>query len=185
MAFKFFLWDQLQPLCQDVVRTDRVNQEVLDWDNQMFTIMWEKRLLAFSGKKINRLHQISIPLIPYTIDDLCFIFSNQSPRDLIRIGDQILSEQQEIDAKSKTIVEPAIYKALEKFCTKRAAEIIKKERVLNELRKIRQVDFTIPYLANKVFKEVQSSTRNRMMMWRDENAIVEVERIEDPESKQE
>ena len=131
----------------------------------MLTAMWGKRLLAFSGKKIERLHQISEPLIPYTIDDLCFIFSNQSPRDLIRIGDQILSEQQEIDPNSIAITEPAIYKALDKFCTKRAAEIIKKERVLNELRKTRQVDFTIPYLANQIFKEVQSSTRNRMMMW--------------------
>jgi hypothetical protein len=184
MGFKFFLWDQLQPLCQDVVRTDRVNQEGLDWDNQMLTAMWEKRLLAFSGKKIRGLEQISVPLIPYSIDDLCFIFSNQSPRDLIRIGDQILSEQQEIDPNSTAITEPAIYKALDKFCTKRAAEIIKKERVLNELRKTRQVDFTIPYLANQIFKEVQSSTRNRMMMWRSEGGIIDVDRIEDPESKQ-
>jgi hypothetical protein len=184
MGFKLFLWDQLQPLCQDVARTDRISQEDLNWDDQMLTALWEKRLLAYSGKRIERLSQISIPHIPHTIDELCFIFSSQSPRDIIRIGDQILSEQQEIDPNSTSLSEPAIYKALDKFCTKRAAEIIRKERVLNELRKIRQVDFTIPYLANRIFKEVQSSTRNRMMMWRSEDAIVDVERIEDPESKQ-
>ncbi len=184
IGFKFFLWDQLQPLCQDVVRTDRINQETLDWDETMLTTMWEKRLLAFSGKKIKRLHQISIPLIPYTTDDLCFIFANQSPRDLIRIGDQILAEQQEIDPHSTVITDPAVYKALDKFCSKRTVELIKKERVLNELRKTRQVDFTIPYLANQIFKEVQSTTRNRMLVWREEGAIIDIERIEDPESKQ-
>ncbi|MBE0683126.1 MAG: hypothetical protein IH589_14545 [Anaerolineales bacterium] len=184
IGFKFFLWDQLQPLCQDVVRTDRVNQEALDWDETMLMTMWEKRLLAFSGKKTKRLHQISTPLIPYTIDELCFIFASQSPRDLIRIGDQILSEQQEINPESTVITEASVYKALEKFCSKRTVELIKKERVLNELRKTRQVDFTIPYLANKIFKEVQSTTRNRMLVWREEGAIIDIERIEDPESKQ-
>jgi hypothetical protein len=184
IGFKLFLWDQIQPLCQDVVRTDRVNQETLDWDEIMLTAMWEKRLLAFSGRKIQGLNQISTPLMPYTIDQLCFIFANQSPRDLIRIGEQILSEQQEIDSNSTIISESSVYKAIDKFCSKRTLELIKKDRVLNELRKTRQVDFTIPYLANKIFKEVQSSTRNRMMIWREEGAIVDIERIEDPESKQ-
>jgi hypothetical protein len=103
MGFKLFLWDQLQPLCQDVARTDRISQEDLNWDDQMLTALWEKRLLAYSGKRIERLSQISIPLIPHTIDELCFIFSSLSPRDIIRIGDQILSEQQEIDTNSTSI----------------------------------------------------------------------------------
>ena len=184
IAFKFFLWDQLQPLCKDVVRTDRVNQEGLDWDDQMLTDMWEKRLQAYSGKKIKKLSQIAEPLIPYTIDDLCLLFSNHSPRDLIRVGDQIFAEQQEVNLNSTHLSESAIYKALDKFCSKRSTELIRKERVLNELKKTRQVDFTIPYLSNEVFKEQQSSTRNRLLMWRAENAIVDVERIEDPSSKQ-
>lgn len=184
IGFKLFLWDQLQPLCQDVVRTDRINQETLDWDEAMLTAMWEKRLSTFSGKKIKRLHQISTPLIPYSIDELCFIFANQSPRDLVRIGDQILSEQQEIEPNSTSVNEVSVYKAIDKFCSKRTLELIKKDRVLNELRKTRQVDFTIPYLANKVFKEAQSSTRNRIKIWREESAIIDIERIEDPDSKQ-
>jgi len=185
IAFKFFLWDQMQPLCKDVVRTDRIKQEGLDWDDQMLTDMWEKRLSTYSGKKIKRLATISDSLIPYSIDELCLVFSNHSPRDLIRVGDQILAEQQEIDPNSTRLTEPAIYKAIDKFCSKRSTELIKKERVLNELRKTRQVDFTIPYLANQVFREQQSSTRNRLLMWRAENAIVDVERIEDRSSKQE
>jgi hypothetical protein len=185
IAFKFFLWDQLQPLCKDVVRTDRVKQEGLDWDDQMLTAMWEKRLSAYSARNIKRLNQISAPLIPYSVDDLCMIFSNHSPRDLIRLGDQILAEQQEIDPNSTSIIEAAVYKAADKFCSKRSTEIIKRERVLNELRKTRQVDFTIPYLASRIFKEQQSTTRNRLLVWRSEDAIVEVERIEDPDSKQE
>lgn len=184
IAFKFFLWDQLQPLCEDVVRTDRIKQEVLDWDDEMLNEMWEKRLSAFSNKKILRLQQISQPLI-LTVDSLCLIFANQSPRDLIRIGGQILDEHRESNPANAQIQEDSIYKALDKFCTKRASEVIRKEKVLNELKKIRQVDFTIAYLASQVFREAPNTTRNRMVRWRSENAIVDIDKIEDVSSKTE
>lgn len=184
IAFKFFLWDQLQPLCENVVRTDRVKVEILDWDDEMLTIMWESRLSAFSNKKITRLQQVSQPLMP-TADDLCLIFANHSPRDLIRIGDQILDEHREIASIPEQIQENAIYKAIDKFCTKRASEVIRKEKVLNELKKARQVDFTIAYLASQIFREQPNTTRNRMVSWRSENAIIDIDRIEDVSSKTE
>jgi len=184
IGFKFFLWDLLQSECERVVRTDRIDLEILDWDKDMLKRLWEKRLCAFSREQISSLEQISTPTSPYTIDDLAFTFANHSPRDMIRIGGKILSEQQELDPFSKRVDELAIYRGIEKFCSQRAAEIITKSKVLQELKKVRQVDFTIPYLANEVFREKQASTRSRMVVWRQQAAIIEVERIDDPRSKQ-
>ncbi|MBT7075869.1 MAG: hypothetical protein HN560_17575 [Anaerolineae bacterium] len=183
IGFKFFLWDQLEPLCKNIVRTDRIRQESLDWDNQMLMALWENRLRAYSAKKISRLEQITAKLKIYSVDELCLIFSNHSPRDLIRLGNQILSEQQEHRDFSAKIHEKVIYKAIDKFCAKRSSELIVKETVLEGLKRTRQVDFTIPYLSNTVFKEKGTSTRNRLMSWRAENAIVEVERVDNPSSR--
>lgn len=168
----------MQPLCDEIVRTDRISQEILDWDIPLLHQLWKKRLLVYSDGQISNLNSLSETTKPYPIDELAFIFANHSPRDLIRIGLQILTEQVEINSESDKIQSAAIYNGISKFCSKRVDELFTNKRVLNQLRKVRQVDFTIPYLANEVFKEKQPSTRNRIMLWRKEAAITDVERIE-------
>jgi hypothetical protein len=184
LGFKFFLWDQLQPLCDPVLRKDRIKVDVLDWDDAMLLRLWEKRLEAFSAGTIRSLEEISERTKPYMVDDLVYIFAQHSPRDMIRIGERILSEQQEFGSMEEGISEQAIYSGIEKFCEDRVTEVITRARVLQELKKVRQVDFTIPYLANEVFREQHASTRQRMIAWREEAAIIEIERIDDPNSKQ-
>lgn len=178
IGFKFFLWDLLQPLCDGVVRTDRIPQETLNWDWSLLHQLWNRRLLAYSSEEIRHLADISEEVKPYDVDELAFIFANHSPRDLIRIGYKMLAEQIEIDPSSQELQAPAIFTAISKFCTQRANELFAKPRILRELRKVRQIDFTIPHLANDVFKEKQPSTRNRMMIWREQAAIIDIERIE-------
>jgi hypothetical protein len=184
IGFKFFLWDMLQPLCDKIVRTDRVEQETLFWEDELLRKLWEIRLKAFSQGNIQSLDKTSASTAPFGVDELAFIFANHSPRDLIRIGSHILQEQVELNPNSKQLSESAIYRGIDKFASRRAAELFTKERVLKELRRIGQVDFTIPFLANQVFKEKQASTRNRLKIWREQGAIIDVERIIDPSSKQ-
>jgi len=77
----------------------------------------------------------------------------------------------------------AIERGIEKFCFRRARELFS-EKTINDLRKIHKVDFTIPFLANNIFREQQSSTRNRIMRWKNEGAIVDVERVDNPNPQQ-
>lgn len=102
LAFKFFLWDQLEPYYLEIARTDRIRHETLEWDDDMLLTIWEKRLQAFSKSNISKLSSIcdNTKLNP---DDLALILANQSPRDMIRVAAQILAEQQQIDISSNRI----------------------------------------------------------------------------------
>jgi len=184
VGFKFFLWDQLEPEYLKIARTDRVMQETLHWDDDMLRAMWKKRLQAYSGGRISGLGEISDFDGSYPLDDLVLIFASHSPRDMIRIGWHIISEQQEMDLRSGRIRSEAVYRGIEKFCSVRAKEIVT-ARTLNQLRKFQQVDFTIPYLASVVFRERTNSTRSRIHNWRREGIIVDLdERVDNPNPDQ-
>ena len=45
LGIKFFLWDQLESFYVDIGRKDRVQEESLDWDEDMLKNMWQKRLI--------------------------------------------------------------------------------------------------------------------------------------------
>jgi hypothetical protein len=181
VGFKLFLWDQLEPLYQEIARTDRIKQESLEWTQATLSDMWMKRLRAYSHRRISQLAQISESLTSHTIDEMILIFAHYSPRDAIRIGNQIISEQRELDAASRKLTRDAILRAIEKFCLQKAKEMIT-PKTLQDLRRINSVDFTIPYLANIIFREKQTSTRGRIFKWKTESAIVDVDRVDEPES---
>ncbi len=73
IGFKFFLWDMLRPLCDQIVRTDRIDQETLYWQDELLRQMWNTRLSAFSDNRIGSLVQVSEPTHPFTVDELAFI----------------------------------------------------------------------------------------------------------------
>ncbi len=183
LGFKFFLWDQLEPLYKKVVRTDRIQHEILEWEQDMMREMWMKRLRTFSHRRISYLSQVADELAK-SIDELILIFANHSPRDAIRLGAQVLAEQQEVESTATKISRIAIMRGIEKFCSTRSHELIDDNSTLRELRKIRKVDFTIPYLSNDVFHEKQAATRSRIIKWINNAVIVQVNHNEDAESKQ-
>lgn len=184
LAFKFFLWDQLEPLYLDVARTDRIRHETLEWDDTMLLRMWQQRLKAYSGGKVAHLHDIAELLPRFSIDELALVFANHSPRDMIRIGAQIMSEQQEIDPLSNRISRRAIFTGIDKFCARRSGELLKSSKTLHDLKKVQQIDFTIPYLASEVFREGHTNTRNRIKRWKDDGAIIDVDRVQNPNPEQ-
>ncbi len=188
IGFKFFLWDKLLPDYQKLARQDRVKHRVLSWTDEMLQEMWRRRLKAFSNDRIWSLNHICESTEPYNPDKLALIFANGSPRDMIRIGDRVISEQQEVNSNLSVISATAVYRGLEVFCQERLGEVVRNPRTENELRQMgtmsRQVDYTISYLANEVFKENQGSTRNRLMRWRREGLVAEVGRIDVTYSRQ-
>lgn len=179
MGIKFFLWDQLEPLYSDIGRTDRIRKETLEWSDDMLDEMWEKRLRSYSHGTVTGLRAISEETEPDNPDRLALVFANRSPRDMIRIGDHIIAEQQEISLECERIEKDAVYRGIEKFCSVRAEEVVS-DRTLQQLRKAHEVDFTIAHLANYVFKENHNTTRNRIYRWRGEGAIVDVGRVPSP-----
>ncbi len=181
MGVKLFLWDQLEPLYSDIARTDRIRKETLEWSDDMLDEMWEKRLLSYSHGAVAGLRAISEETEPENPDRLALIFANRSPRDMIRIGDHIIAEQQEISLQCERIEKEAVYRGIEKFCSVRAEEVVS-DKTLQQLRKAHQADFTIAHLANYVFKEKHNTTRSRIYRWRGEGAIVDVGRVPSPRS---
>ena len=181
LGIKFFLWDQIEPLYLPIARKDRVPQESLTWDEDMLSKMWAKRLKAYSRGRVPGLNSVSMnTAMPYSTDELALIFANGSPRDMIRIGHQVFSEQLQTDPFARSISPEAVYQAIEKFCETRAIEVAS-TRIINNFRKIQRVDFTIPYLANNIFREQQPNTRSRMVIWRRESSIIDIDRVDHPD----
>jgi len=178
IAFKFFLWDQLQSSYQDIARTDRIKQDTLDWDREMLLEMWKKRISTFSDEKILELTSISEKTTPYNLDEIAYIFANKSPRDMIRIGNRVLSEQKEIDPHSNLISKESIYLAISKLCTERTKELVRKDGTIRDLKKIRQIDFTNSYLASQVFKTSTNASRRRITLWSDEGIIALIDQVD-------
>lgn len=180
VGLKLFLWDQLEPSYSKIARRDRVQQETLEWDDAMLKEMWSKRLEAFSRGRINSLNVVSLrSAMSYPTDELALVFANGSPRDMIRIGRQIITEQLQTDPFAEYISPEAIYRAVEKFCELRASEVAT-PRVLHALRRLQRVDFTIPYLSSIIFREQQSNSRSRVTLWRREGDIIDIDKVENP-----
>ena len=153
-GFKFFLWDQLKSRFMEYSRPDRVDQFTLEWSNEELEKMLSKRLGAYSGGKITKLEQIT-KKFEEDLTSLVILFAQKSPRDAIRICKQIIAEQREINHESTYIELKAILKGIGNFCKIRALEITQEAKI-RDLRKIGLVEFTIPYLANDVFKISQN-----------------------------
>ena len=180
IAFKFFLWDAIEPKFAEVARPDRIRYRTLKWDNSTLKTLLQKRLMAFSNRTVRKLDAIADSARPYDLDELAVMFANRSPRDLIRVCQKIVAEQQQIDSGADLLGMTAIYRGIDEFCDQRVEELYE-SRHLQRFRRIgsyaNHVDFTIGHLANDVFKEKQVSTRNWIKQWKDTGMIADLGRI--------
>ncbi len=100
-AFKFFLWDQIEPFFREDARPDRVSQYKLQWTRKRLKEALSKRLAAFSEGRITTFD--SIMKDGSGIDDVICLLANGSPRNMIRLCEKIFAIQGERDAKSPQI----------------------------------------------------------------------------------
>jgi hypothetical protein len=97
IGFKFFLWDKLEPHYREFARPDRIQQFELSWSETELRTMLSRRLEAFSGGKVQDLGQLTDADFAEPLHTLVVLFAKGSPRDMIRVCQEILSEQLRID----------------------------------------------------------------------------------------
>ncbi len=140
-AFKFFLTDDLQGLwLEGGGRSDRIRTYHSTWSRDELVNLIDKRLTAFSSTD----EALHVDLISGRYEWLTRIlsFSQNSPRDLIRILGQIVAEQLRRRPESSEITDEAREAGINEFCRNRAVEIAG-SRVLDQLRRIHLADFTV------------------------------------------
>lgn len=186
IGFKFFLWDAIEPLYKQIARSDRVDSRRLEWSTTDLLQLLQKRLLAFSNNKIWRMSQISGKLSPYDLDELCVIFSNDSPRDVIRICAKTISEQQELDSSSQSLTEAAIYRGLDSICESLVDERGYSATYVKNLRRIgsqsSQVDFTTQQIRSSLDVSA-TSAGGHIKNWKDAGIIVELSEVPNTRSR--
>lgn len=171
MGFKFFLWDRLEKHYSEYARPDRIQQFTLSWSEAQITEMLSRRLSAFSGGQVKSLSDLTNENLAAPLQHLVVKYASGSPRDMIRVCQEILSEQLRVDPTSERFGVDAIVDGILKFSKQRAHEIGGAE-TLRELMKIGRVDFTANFIASKIFKINANSARNKISHWV-EKGIVE------------
>lgn len=164
-GFKFFLWENLERYYNEYGRKDRINYYSLIWKDAELKKMLSKRLEAYSNNKIDNFSQIVE--YGYDINQIIILFAQKSPRDVIRIIQDIISEQREINPNARKISKKAIMRGLDVFSEKKAREIINSDAIIRDLRKINQVEFTINFLASNIYKCPQNTVRSKIKKWND------------------
>jgi hypothetical protein len=164
IGFKFFLWDKLEPHHRDFARADRIQQFTLSWSATELRTMLSRRLAAFSNGNVEDLGQLTDAQLADPLHSLVVLFANGSPRDMIRVCQEILSEQLRIDPASEKIGLDAVLEGITKFSTKRSQELLP-AHIIRELFKVGKVEFTTNHIANNVFKIEVNSARNKIRLW--------------------
>lgn len=172
-GFKFFLWDLLMSRYQEYARPDRLEQFELSWTQSDLTAMLSRRLEAFSNGKVHDLSDLTNAGLAEPLHYLVVLFAQGSPRDMIRVCQEILTEQLQINPNSTTIEVDAVVQGIVKFSTRRAQEIIQPQ-VFRDLVKVGRLDFTASYVANEVFKIDVNSARNKIRQWTESGVVQKV-----------
>ncbi len=173
IGFKFFLWDMLLPRYQEYARPDRLEQFELSWNESDLNKMLSRRLGAFSNGEVLDLSSLTNAELAKPLHFLAVTFAAGSPRDMIRICQEILAEQLQINPDSTAIEIDAIVQGISKFCIRRAQELLSPQ-VYRELVKVGRLDFTATYVANEVFKFDVNSARNKIRQWSEAGAVEKV-----------
>lgn len=174
-GFKFFLWDQIEPYYRKDARPDRIAQYQLRWTRASLMNVLSRRLIAFSGGKISTIQSIteaSQDTREINIDETLCLFSNSSPRNLIRLCEQILAAQAERSIDTK-IEFAAVDIGLLHF-----SEMLFKENygeeLLRDIQRVGRELFTTNHIANDVLKISGQGARNKITGWMKSGAVKQV-----------
>ena len=182
IGFKFFLWDRLETYYQEFARPDRVQKFILSWNETEIKEMLSRRLSAFSSGRVKSLSGLTDAKLASPLQHFVALFAFGSPRDMIRICQEILSEQLRINPSSEQLGVRAIVDGILKFCKQKAQEIAGAD-TLRELRKIGRIDFTANFIANKIFKINTNSARTKISHWVEKGIVERVGSNRQPGSR--
>jgi len=165
VAFKFFLWDQVrQTYLESGARPDRIRENHLSWSVDELALMLSKRLEAYSAQAVSSFNQLLCDDVRVDAHRLVAYLATGSPRDMIRICGRIVAEQTRTSTDAPCITEDAAWSGVRSFCEERAPEIMRAD-YLDELKRIGTPTFTIPHLANNIFRITHEGARRKIQLW--------------------
>jgi len=185
LAFKFFLWNELYPFYNKYARPDRIPQFNLEWTPVELKEMMGNRLRAHSSpeKELDFYDILAVSDDSKNlIQDLVITFSHGSPRDMIRICQQMVTEQLRSGLERHGISALGVSNGFNVFCEHRAREVVP-DHLLDELRKTRRLDFTVNYVANEVFKIGANGARSKINTWLKTGTVKHIDDIQLEKSK--
>ena len=146
LGIKLFLWGELYPFYKRYGRPDRLPQHNLTWKHEDLRRVLELRLQAYSnGNKVSFMDMLDSSMhdgAKRAIEQLLFTFAQGSPRDLIRICRQMVTEQLRDNPYFWKIGIMAATEGFNNFCAERAKEVVS-PIALRELQKVHRLDFTV------------------------------------------
>ncbi|PRP67879.1 P-loop ATPase, Sll1717 family [Nonlabens agnitus] len=162
MAFKFFLWDKLEPFCARFARPDRVFSYKLEWKSADLQEMLNERLSAYSDGNVGNAKALFHELKSL---GRVILFSELSPRDCIRICNRILSEQFKLDKESRKLFAWSTNVAIDLFSKEKVQELIDNRGNLSHLSKVNSASFTIEELVSSKVAADSAAIRNIIRPW--------------------
>lgn len=169
-AFKYFLWDKIYDYLLKSGRPDRITIHSLIWSRDRLLEMLSNRLEAFSDIKIKTLESLFISPNKVKADDAVTILSWRSPRNVIRICQEIISEQTLISTIVTKLDNKTLDRASLKISEKISQEIYGQEAV-NDIKKIDREFFSINHLATNIYKVSTNAVRPRVASWVDKGFL--------------
>ena len=177
-GFKFFLWDLLMDEYRSAARPDRVKYYNLHWEVPQLRQMLSKRLLAHSTDHVGSLGSISAPEVRHELDNAVALFSQGSPRNIIRICKEILDQQSEMDSSARELSVAAIVKGFDVFAKNYANELFE-DNIIRDLQKMRRADFTVKNVYTDVFRFTQQAGMTKVRSWQDAGVVEQIGAIQE------
>ena len=162
IGFKFFLWDSLRTYASIDARPDRVFSFDLEWTFNQLELMLNERVKTYSNGQITNFTKL---FVDKKLLGRVILFSENSPRDCIRICNTILTEQFKSNPQSLIFEESIVNMSIDMFCKKKAQEIITNTSNYTHLTKTGSVSFTIEELVNKKVGGDAAAVRNIINPW--------------------
>jgi hypothetical protein len=164
MAFKLFLWDRIETDAREFSRPDRIKTYTLKWTAPQLKTMLSRRLAAHAITELGR---------SADIDELVVSLSGGSPRSIIRICKAIFDRQSELNPRSSTVSERAVFAGIEDIAAAIAAETVP-ENILRDLKKLKRADFTLTNVYADVFRISQGAGTQKVQSWQDSGAVIKI-----------
>lgn len=180
LAFKIFLWDQLEDhLIESGFRSDRILKHNLNWSSDNLEEMLARRLSAYSGGKVSSLNDLVEDNIEFDVHKVVCLLGNGSPRDVIRLAGRMVDEHTKIADTAANIPWEKIELGIRLYSRERSLELYGLDKV-EDLSKIGQVSFTIGEVSNDVFRISHQAGRNKIQNMMNVGAVVKSGEIENP-----
>lgn len=172
-SVKFFLWDALEPYYLRDARPDRVQEFRLEWRNSELRNILSRRLQAYSGGHVSDLSDI-FEAGCGDVTSIVISFSNNSPRNIVRIIQDIIDEHVRMREPGKLNIK-SMELGVKKFCKEFARHTYGPELV-TQLKRISKVGFTTSFLGSDLFRS-PNAARRWIQIWSGQKVIKQVAQI--------